>query len=241
MFNILICDDEPITCSYIEDTLCNYAQKNGIAINIEIFYTGKALFEYINQNSGTDLLFLDIALPDINGADIGKELRKNINNETIQIVFISAKEKYAMQLFKARPFDFLIKPLDPDMIIDVFENYRSVYGRSQNYFEYKVGKSTEKIIASEIMYFMCDQRKICIVTSKERKYFYENMKELHKQISLEGFWSVHFSYIINVRYVKQFKKKEIIMCDDSRIPISNAYKKEITKKIMQLNEGGNKA
>lgn len=236
MFNILICDDEPVTCSYIEDTLCNYAQKNGIAMNIEIFYTGKALFEYINQNSGTDLLFLDIALPDINGADIGKELRKNINNETIQIVFISAKEKYAMQLFKARPFDFLIKPLDTDMIIDVFENYRSVYGRSQNYFEYKVGKSTEKIIASEIMYFMCDQRKICIVTNKEKRYFYENMKELHKRISLEGFWSVHFSYIINVRYVKQFKKKEIIMCDDSRIPISNAYKKEITKKIMQLNE-----
>lgn len=174
MFNILICDDEPITCSYIEDTLCNYTQKNGIAIKIEIFYTGKALFEYINQKSGIDLLFLDIALPDINGADIGKTLRENINNETIQIIFISAKERYAMRLFKARQFDFLIKPLNTDMIINAFESYRRVYGRNQNYFEYKVGKSTEKIIASEIMYFVCEQRKICIVTSKERKYFYEN-------------------------------------------------------------------
>ena len=237
MFHILICDDEPVTCTFIEDVLSGYAQKNEISMNIEIFYTGEGLCEYVDRKSGVDLLFLDIELPDVNGAEIGKTLRENIGNETIQIIFISGKERYAMQLFKARPFDFLIKPLNANMVIDVFENYRKVYKQSRSYFEYKIGKSTEKISALEIMYCMCDQRKICIVTGKEKKYFYGNMKELHKGLSLEGFWSVHFSYIINVRYAKQFGKSEIIMCDGSRIPVSNVYKKEIAEKIMRLDGG----
>ncbi|MDE6975357.1 MAG: response regulator [Lachnospiraceae bacterium] len=148
MFHILICDDEPVTCTFIEDVLSGYAQKNGISMNIEIFYTGEGLCEYVDRKSGVDLLFLDIELPDVNGAEIGKTLRENIGNETIQIIFISGKERYAMQLFKARPFDFLIKPLNANMVIDVFENYRKVYKQFRSYFEYKIGKSTELPLSS---------------------------------------------------------------------------------------------
>ena len=173
MFHILICDDEAVTCTFIEDVLSGYAQKNGISMNIEIFYTGERLCEYVDRKSGIDLLFLDIELPDVNGAEIGKALRENIGNETIQIIFISGKERYAMRLFKARTFDFLVKPLNANMVIDVFENYRKVYKQSRSYFEYKIGKSAEKISALEIMYFMCDQRKICIVTGKEKNIFME--------------------------------------------------------------------
>ena len=60
MFHILICDDEPVTCTFIEDVLSGYAQKNGISMNIEIFYTGERLCEYVDRKSGIDLLFLDL-------------------------------------------------------------------------------------------------------------------------------------------------------------------------------------
>ncbi len=238
MFHILICDDEIPTCTFIEQIFCDYAEKEKIEIVIETFLTGEELLKYMKQNndSDIDLIFLDIALPGENGALIGTMLRENLMNESVQIVFISSYEKYAMQLFQVRPFDFLIKPLDRKTIVHIFEKYRRIYESNRIFFEYKVGKHTEKVLLSEIMYFACEKRKICIVTNKKNVDFYGNMKELHKTLDYEDFWSVHNSFIINIRYVKRFKENEIIMCDDSVIPVSYAYKKEVKRKIMQLDE-----
>ncbi len=237
MFHILICDDEIPTCTYIEQIFYDYAEKEQIEILTETFFTGEELLQYMKQNSDIDLIFLDIELPGDNGAQIGKILRDCLMNESVQIVFISSYEKYAMELFQVRPFDFLIKPLDPEVIIHIFEKYRRLYDSDQKFFEYKVGKHTEKILLSEVIYFVCEQRKIGIVTTKKKVYFYGNMKELHQNFKVREFWPVHNSYIINVKYVKRFKENEIIMCNDSVIPVSYAYKKEVKRKIMQLNEG----
>ncbi|MBO5055997.1 MAG: response regulator transcription factor [Lachnospiraceae bacterium] len=236
MYNILICDDEPVTCTYIEGIFSDYAKKNKIDIKVELFFNGQELLEYISKNSNIDLLFLDIELPDNSGAEVGKILRENLQNEVIQIVFISSKEKYAMQLFRIRPFDFLIKPLDEKMIIDVFEEYEKIYSKNRKFFEYKIGKQTEKILLSEIMYFMCDNRKICIVTTGEKIFFYGNMKKMRETFNEDGFWSVHNSFIINIMYVKLFRDREIVMCDGNVVPISNAYKKSIRKRLMELDE-----
>ena len=236
MFHVLICDDERPTCAYIGQILLDYSEKEKIEISIEEFHTGEDLLRYMEENSDIDLVFLDIELPGNNGALIGRMIRDNLMNESAQIVYISSYEEYAMELFKARPFDFLIKPLSRDMIINIFENYRKIYENNQRFFEYKVGKHTEKILLSEIMYFVCEKRKIYIVTNGKKLCFYGNMKELHNTLEAEGFWSVHNSFIINIRYVKRFKENEIIMCDDSVIPVSYAYKKEVKAKIMQLNE-----
>lgn len=112
-----------------------------------------------------------------------------------------------------------------------------MYGGYQKFFHYKIGKKEEKIPFSEIMYFVCEQRKICIVTKRDRIYYYENMKELHRRIQNAQFWSVHFSYIINVKYVEKFRSNEIIMSDDYVVPISKAYKEKVKMKILHLDEG----
>lgn len=235
MYHILICDDEIPTCMYIEQILLDYAEKENIKISIESFLIGEELLQHMKEKNNVDLIFLDIELQGDNGALIGKRLREDLMNENVQVVFISSHEEYALQLFEVRPFDFLIKPLSRDMIIHIFEKYRRIFDCDQKFFEYKVGKHIEKISLAEIIYFICEQRKICIVTNSKREYFYGNMRDLHKTFDVKGFWSVHNSYIINVKYVKLFRENEIIMCDDSVIPVSYAYKKEVKRKIMQLN------
>lgn len=236
MFHVLICDDEIPTCNYIEQVLLNYAKEKKIDIVMDLFFSGETLLQYMEQNKNIDLIFLDIQLPGSNGAQIGKKLRNELENETVQIVYISSKDSYAMQLFQVRPFDFLIKPLDDNLIIHTFEKYQRVYREKLQFFEYKIGKQKQKILLSEIMYFRCEQKKVCIVTRTDKIYFYASMKELHQMIGSENFWSVHNSFIINENFVRQFREKEIIMFDNYCIPVSKAYKKEFKKKLAQLSK-----
>ena len=58
----------------------------------------------------------------MNGVEIGKYIRKKLENNVAQIVYISSKKSYAMELFENRPFDFLIKPLTEEAIKKVLNN-----------------------------------------------------------------------------------------------------------------------
>lgn len=235
MFRVLICDDENFTCSYIEQVLLDYAEKEDINIISEVCCTGEGLLQYMKQNSNVDMLFLDIELPGMNGTEVGNVLRNELKNENVQIVFISSYDSYAMQLFQVRPFDFLIKPLKEDAIIDIFKKYRRIFGNDRKFFTYKTGRHEEKILLSEIMYFKCEYRKICIVTNNKKILYYGNIKEVHESIPSPDFWSVHNSYIINSKHVKQFLENKIVMSDDTVIPVSHAYKNEVNRKTMHLH------
>ena len=67
----IICDDEKSTCSDLEDLLLKYAKEKKVSLNTEVFYSGDPLLDYLKREK-TDILFLDIELPGMNGVSVGK-------------------------------------------------------------------------------------------------------------------------------------------------------------------------
>ena len=66
----------------------------------------------------------------------------DLRNEITQIVYVSALEEYAIQLFQNRPMDFLIKPIKQEDIDKIMNNYIHVFGKKEKHvFEYRVGKN----------------------------------------------------------------------------------------------------
>jgi DNA-binding LytR/AlgR family response regulator len=107
MFTVAICDDEKCTCSELEKIVLSYAKRHNISISVEIFYSGEGLCAFL-KNHAIDLVFLDIELESMNGVEVGRFLRQGLKNDLTQIVYISSKESYAMELFKVRPMYFLL-------------------------------------------------------------------------------------------------------------------------------------
>ena len=97
--NIAVCDDEIKICSHVENILINILAHKFFEYNIDVFYSGEALCEEMERTK-YDLVFLDIELPKMNGVEIGKYIRDTKNDNITQIVYISSKQEYAMELFK---------------------------------------------------------------------------------------------------------------------------------------------
>ena len=153
MLNIVICDDdEQFTCS-LENILLDYLNNNSFKADIQTFTKPNELINYLNNDENVDLLFLDIEFGDMTGIEIGNCLRKEMHNDLTQIVFVSSKESYALQLFNIRPFDFLVKPVDHNKVNYLMDEYNRIYRVQQNYFEYHVGKQIYKIDEQAVMYF----------------------------------------------------------------------------------------
>ena len=98
---VIICDDEFSTCVQLENYIEKYSQEHFIKADIDVFYDGESLCEYLKSSSSVDLLFLDIELPKCNGVEVGKYIREKLENEETEIIYISSKTNYAMKLFQS--------------------------------------------------------------------------------------------------------------------------------------------
>lgn len=236
MYRIGICDDNIAVGAEIEKYLLEYASiENFKDMEIEVFLNGKDLCREIRSNSNIfHLLFLDIEMGDLDGISVGNILREEMKNEITQVVFISYTQEYAMQLFKIRPMDFLIKPITYNKIYNIMQIYRNLFPGKKMFFGYRKGRNSYQIAQSEIICIKCEGKKICIVTNREEIEFYGKMADVSKQLDAAKFWIIHKSFIINVDFVFLFGRDEIKLMNGDELPVSKTYKKEVADKILRL-------
>ncbi len=230
MLKIAICDDEPYVCSDIENMLLKYEKDKMCQMKMEFFFSGESLYKYLNDNE-VDLIFLDIVLVEMNGVEVGERIREHLCNDTIQIVYISAKESYAMSLFESRPLDFLVKPITYDEVAHVMDKAVRIIDKNELLFTYKKGHSYEKIQFKNILYMVSENKQIHIVTTKDVQTFYGKLDLLG--LPEDVFWRVHKSYLVNIHQIKRYYYEKIIMDNKDVIPISQSYRSVIREKIIK--------
>jgi DNA-binding LytR/AlgR family response regulator len=91
VFRVAICDDEQVICSQIENTILNFAEENNEKIDTQVFYSGEELIKFLEVGQSFDLIFLDIELKMINGIEVGRKIREEMDNQILQIIYISAR------------------------------------------------------------------------------------------------------------------------------------------------------
>jgi DNA-binding LytR/AlgR family response regulator len=207
-----------------------------VHVDIEVFFSGNDLLEYINNGNTFDLIFLDIQMANIDGIQVGNEIRESIGDNDTQIVYISGTTKYAMDLFKVRPFDFIVKPLDLDKVWDVFLTYLKTTDKN-SYFSYKKGRAYNRVEIKNIMFFESSNRKVNIISKDSIDSFYGSMNEVYKNVKYMRFIYIHKSYIVNTLYIKHYMYDKVILFNDKELPISQSRRKIIRDKLLSSKKG----
>lgn len=234
MLKIAICDDVMSICAELEKILIKIGQTTNQEIEVDVFYSGEELCNYISNNNYYDLIFLDIELSIMNGVEVGKKIREVMPDVSIQIVYISAKESYAMQLFKIRPLDFIIKPITYEKISDVMNVVLKLMQKNNKFFNYKIGFETYKVNIKDILYFESNYRKVNIITKTGINSFYENLDSVFEKVKQFNFLNIHKSYLVNYDYVIKFEYDKLTMFNNKILPISQSRRKEIREIQMKL-------
>lgn len=229
MFKIAICDDELAMCGEIETIILKHAKSFKQEIITDVFVSGVELCDFLKKGEYFDLIFLDIEMDDLSGIEVGEIIRNTIDNQTMQIVYVSWKENYAMELFKVRPFDFLIKPLEAKEVIAVITKASQMASKMDCFFECTFGGTHYITALKDILYFESQARKVSIFTSNGNYNTHDKLAEIQKKINDRNFVMVHRSYFINFSHVIKYSYEQIVMSNDEIISISQSKRKEIRK------------
>lgn len=236
MFRIAICDDDNIICSYIEKIILDYQEKSLEMIYVEVFLSGEELCNHMKEGEFYDLIFLDIELKLMNGIDVGRVIREDMKNEIIQIVYISGKENYYLQLFDVRPMHFLLKPIDKKKLIKDIEKSMELTNKLAHFFTYKQGHNSCKREVKDILYFEANKRKVKMVCIDVEIVFYKSLKEIYEELRKYHFILIHQSYLVNSAYITEFGSKELRISNKDILPISRQRRKEVLDTLLKMEK-----
>jgi len=231
-----ICDDQRVQVEILEAYLQQYQGVHQIEI-IKSF-DGSHFLELLRTNQ-IDIALLDVEMHDLNGIQIGTEIRKHYP-ETL-LIYITGFRDYALEAFQLESFQYLIKPITPEQFYQTVTkaiqrlNERREYLKKTTTFTIRNKNQILGIPLDDIYYFESQRKRIIIVTIQGTYEFIATLKGIIHQLRPHGFIRCHHGYIVNGRKVWQIKESIIIFRDiQNQIPVSRRYKGEIFK-ILEKN------
>jgi len=243
MIKAVIIDDEQLAIESLQWEIENFSQDIKV---IESFTNPKEAVSGINYLK-PDLVFLDIEMPEIDGF----QLLQMLDYKNFDIIITTAYNQYAIQAFKANAIDYLLKPVDPDDLIQAIDKVKS---RQQNNSSthnieailkklVKTGLERHKKIPlslnnkiklvepDQILYCKSDGSYTTVFMTDGTEYLVsKSIKHIEELLPEEYFIRVHKSYMVNLNEIKELIKQgsgEIVLSNDFIIPISRSHRKQV--------------
>lgn len=201
----LVVDDEELARKDLRAVLSNFN-------NLEVIGEAASISEaeeFILNNS-LDIIFLDIQLQGENGFDLLPKIGKDIN-----IIFVTAFDKYAIRAFEVNAIDYLLKPVNPDRLKLSLErieeksssedmkyeklNYEdSIFLQFQNHYTFIKISSISSITSAG------DYSEI-ITSSNQKGLTTKSLKEWEARLPERRFIRIHRTTIINTDFIDKIE------------------------------------
>lgn len=226
----------------------------------EIVYKGTKPKEAlaILPDAKPDLLFLDVEMPEMTGF----ELLDQLANASFDVIFTTAYSQYAVQAFKAKAVNYLLKPIDETEFQEVVQQWKEeretksslssehldellTYlkreGILKNKIAVPVAEGFEFIETDDILYCQSQNNYTFLFLSDNRKLVLsKTLKEFEKLLDKYFFIRIHKSFLINPNYMKKYYRNNggyLVMQDGKSIPVSKNKKDLITNLFDAITKG----
>ncbi|MFY0686989.1 MAG: response regulator transcription factor [Cyclobacteriaceae bacterium] len=185
------------------------------------------------QNEDTDLIFLDIEMPDLSGLELVKSV-----DDLPQIIFTTGHAQYAVEAFEYQVTDFIPKPVELPRLLKAVDRARelndNVKAQEQNNLFVRVDGRFVRIELQQVLYIESLGDYVTFYTDDGKRYIvHSTIKNIDAKITNDNFLKVHRSYVINLSKVVDIEDTNLVI-KDKVIPISRVHRKILMNKIKTL-------
>jgi len=227
----VIIDDEPIAREIIREYI---SKLNELEVIAEFKKATEAI-SFINENK-TDLLFLDINMPEINGINFARSL-----SNPPAIIFTTAYREFAADGFELQAIDYLVKPIPFDRFLKAVNHYFKLHSKSaerttaetrekpeEAFILLKDSKKTHKIYLGDIKYIESDGDYIRFYLNSRKLMVRGSLSSMEVTLPPTLFLRIHNSYIINMKKINAITLYSVEI-DGTELPISRSHKEKVFK------------
>lgn len=233
--SVVICDDEATAISIVSASVEALFTSRGINVHMQTFQSAKNCLSWMKENH-TDLAFLDIAMPEEDGLDLGRRLRELPQAEDLEIVIVSSNQNRVFEAFSIRVFGFVRKDQFMKDISEVITRYietKQPKKKESKRLELRDANGSAVVDADAVTYIESyrNTQKVYLKDG-EKVSMRTTMEHVLEQLAGLGFVRIHKGYIVNCAYIKKFNKNEVILHSGEHLPVGRVYHGQAAEAFM---------
>ncbi|MCB0647461.1 MAG: response regulator transcription factor [Saprospiraceae bacterium] len=247
-FKVLIVDDELASQNLLSTIITNYCPQFSVVGSAGDLPSAISKYNTLCP----DVLCMDYDLGNITGFDILDLL----NIGKCVLILTTAFEEHALKAFKYQASDYWLKPYTPKDIVSalqrlvpILEERRLVSKWTGNELKSTTSREDAKFCVHTSDGISVYQISNIVRLEGEGAYcqiylrdgtsnlLSKNLKEVYSALPGELFFRVHDSHVINLNFVKEFKKEDggfIVLSNNDRLPVSRRKKQEFVDRLVRL-------
>jgi len=199
------------------------------------------------------LVFLDISLPGKTSFDLLAEL----TTVNFEIIFVTAHNNYMLQAFRYSAVDYLMKPIDEDLLVDAVKRAdkrialntinNNVTTLLDNLHKEQVPQEMKLCIPSLKGFLVVEIRNILFceasgsytnfhLTDNQLLCTTKSIHEYEELLADAGFVRIHKSYLVNLRHVKEYVRGEggsVILSNGKEVEVSRRKKDSFISRMKE--------
>ena len=235
MYRIAIVEDDRAYMEQIKEYCQRYARERGVPMQTLCFFDG---LEFLDAfRGGMDAVFMDIAMPHMNGMECARRLR-SIDDAT-PLIFVTSMAQYAIRGYEVNAMDFIIKPVEYDEFtvkMDKIIRYLRRYGG--NVITVKTKDEVRVLNVRDVTFIEIYTHNLKYHTRTETLETLGKLSALEEDPAFSHFVRCSQSYLVNCAYITAIGQ-ETMTVDGNAVPIARRKRKECMEKIAQvLGRGG---
>ncbi|MBS0011151.1 MAG: response regulator transcription factor [Bacteroidales bacterium] len=229
--NCIIVDDDKLS----RKVLTEHVKRSSFLTLTGVFDNAIDARNQLVEKTDTDLIFLDIQMPEMDGFELIDSLDK-----PPPVIMVTVSESMAVKAYDLDVIDYLVKPVSYSRFckaVDKVIRYQNKNAREnigQQEVFIKKGSSLVKLKLIDIIAVEALENYVVVYTDKEKYTIHFTMKAIEQQLPSLIFIRVHRSYIINKGRIIMIKDNSVDISGDldlKNIPIGKSYRDNLLKEI----------
>ncbi|MCM1182243.1 MAG: LytTR family DNA-binding domain-containing protein [Roseburia sp.] len=229
MYKIAVCDDDPTDAAYITNCIEQWAARQERRVQTECFPSAEAFLFRYEEEKAFDILCLDIEMGAMSGMELAGKLREN--DRSVQIIFITGYMEYIADGYDVEALHYLLKPITPEKLGGVLDRAAQRVTDREKALYLQTEGSMVRIPVGEIRYLEV-RRNYVTIHGREDYTVKKTLAELEKELD-EGFFRTGRSFIVNLRFVRKITKSEVLLKDETAVPLSRGLYDSANRAMIQ--------
>lgn len=197
------------------------------------------------RNLNPDLIFLDIQMPWMTGF----ELLEQLDDFSLDIIFVTAHDEYAIKAFEVNAVDYLLKPILKEKLISavqkakdrkpvtslvVKELMEAIHVKETAklpHIAIPVPEGLDFVKIVDILYASADSNYTFIhLVNGKSILLSKTLKQVEAMVEGRSFFRIHQSYLVNLAHIQKYIKGQggaLIMDNGKSLPVSRASKPKL--------------
>ncbi|MDE6671504.1 MAG: LytTR family DNA-binding domain-containing protein [Ruminococcus sp.] len=233
--NIVICDDDESDILIAKNVIKQTVQELHIKTKFD-YYSNATDVErkLLVKKESTDILILDIDMPEVSGMELAEKLRAE--NTNLIIIFLTNHEEFVFKAFEFQPFRYIRKmKINTELPIAIKSAVKIIKIQTDKEITLNTDDGNIRVMISDIIYYETEKRKIAVnLSNGKRLLVSKKISEMQEIINKNNFIMIHRSCVINADYVKHMNNGIITLKNDEQLITSRRKYRDIKQQILML-------